>query len=68
MQQNLFRFTGYTAAILLPLALVFLSPIYGLIAWAIGFMLFGKWRPKIWPMLLFAAFSIQQDLQKEDET
>jgi O-antigen ligase len=56
MQQNLFRFTGYTAAILLPLALVFLSPIYGLIAWAIGFVLFGKWRPKIWQMLLFAGF------------
>ena len=42
MQQNLFRFTGYVAAFLLPLALVWLSPIYGLIAWAIGFLAFGK--------------------------
>ncbi|MEL0026665.1 MAG: O-antigen ligase family protein, partial [Schleiferiaceae bacterium] len=56
MQQNLFRFTGYAAAFLLPLALVWLSPIYGLIAWAIGFLAFGKLAPKIWPMLLFAAF------------
>ena len=56
MQQNLFRFTGYAAAFLLPLALVWLSPIYGLVAWAIGFLAFGKWTPKIWPMLLFAAF------------
>jgi len=56
MQQNLFRLTGFAAAILLPLALVFLSPIYGLIAWAIGFVVFGKWSPKIWPILLFAAF------------
>jgi len=56
MQQNLFRFTGYAAAFLLPLALVWLSPIYGLIAWAIGFLAFGTLAPKIWPMLLFAAF------------
>jgi len=56
MQQNLFRFTGYAAAFLLPLALVWLSPIYGLIAWAVGFLVFGKLAPKIWPMLLFAAF------------
>ena len=56
MQQNLFRFTGYAAAFLLPLALVWLSPIYGLMAWAIGFLVFGKLTLKIWPMLLFATF------------
>jgi O-antigen ligase len=56
MQQNLFRFTGYGAAILLPLALVWLSPIYGLIAWALAIGVDGRWQPKVLPALLFAAF------------
>jgi len=56
MQQNLFRFTGYGAAILLPLALVWLSPIYGLIAWALAMVAFGRWKPTLVPALLFAAF------------
>jgi len=56
MQQNLFRYTGYGAAILLPLALVWLSPIYGLIAWALAIGVYGRWQPKVLPALLFAAF------------
>lgn len=56
MQQNLLRYTGFGAAILLPLALVWLSPIYGLIAWALAMAIFGQWKPIIFPALLFAAF------------
>jgi O-antigen ligase len=47
---------GQIAALLLPFAFVWLSPVYGLAAWALSFIAMAKWSPRILPALLFAGF------------
>jgi O-antigen ligase len=56
-KQNAYlHYTGAAGAALLPFALLWLSPVYGLIVTAIGVLLAGNKHIRIKPLLLFAAF------------
>ena len=57
MQNQSFLFyTGAVAAILLPFALEWLSPLYGLILVGIALLIQGEWYPNKWLLLASAAF------------
>ena len=57
MQNQSFLFyTGAVAAILLPFAFEWLSPLYGLILVGIALLIQGEWYPNKWLLLASAAF------------
>ncbi len=57
-KQNAYLYyTGAAGAALLPFALVWLSPVYGLIITAIGVLIAGKKHFRLAPILLFASFA-----------
>ena len=49
-------FGGAAAALLLPLAIELLSPVYGLGLLLLGVLFFSERKLSLWPLLLFAAF------------
>ena len=56
-KQNAYlHYTGAAGAALLPFALLWLSPVYGLIVTAIGILIAGTKYFRLAPILLFAAF------------
>lgn len=56
-KQNAYlHYTGAAGAALLPFALLWLSPVYGLIVTAIGILIAGTKHFRLAPILLFAAF------------
>ena len=56
-KQNAYlHYTGAAGAALLPFALLWLSPVYGLIVTAIGILIAGTRHFRLAPILLFAAF------------
>ena len=56
-KQNAYlHYTGAAGAALLPFALLWLSPVYGLIVTAIGILIAGTRNFRLAPILLFAAF------------
>jgi O-antigen ligase len=61
-QSSYLHYTGAAGAALLPFALLWLSPVYGLILMAIGVLLAGTKNVRLAPIVLFLAFAIWQVL------
>lgn len=55
-RSSILWFGGGAAALLLPLAIELLSPVYGLGLFLLAVLLFSRKNLRLWPLLLFAAF------------